>query len=202
MPLVAAKPTYLVSPSRPSSKAAIHWTVFSCTTSFQACPGTPMTLGTAASGAMLIMHDSGKVRFFRRPCFGCSPRPRNNCGGSRPTAPSLSRMPFRSACEYHAFFALFSLEIASFSSFVLFNRARRASSRCSQIAVKSHFLKSLIGVSFGNTAWNVFQKLLMKMSLVSYADPLTEVQYVAISSASGSSLTSLPSYFMGMPWGS
>ena len=31
---------------------------------------------------MLMMMSSGMMRFFTRPILGCSPRPRNNPGGS------------------------------------------------------------------------------------------------------------------------
>ena len=73
-PLVAAKDTYLASPSSPSSKVAIHCTAFSCTTSRQAWPGMPKTLGTQAVSPMLIVtplrsqqHDSNHPPSKQKP---------------------------------------------------------------------------------------------------------------------------------------
>mmetsp|Transcript_66389 Transcript_66389/g.205386 ORF Transcript_66389/g.205386 Transcript_66389/m.205386 type:complete len:201 (+) Transcript_66389:1276-1878(+) len=160
------------------------------------------TGGTHASCPMLITTDSGKTRVLRRPCLGCSPRPRKSCGGSSLKAPNLSRTPLMSACVKRAVSASFFFLSASFSSLVRLSLFCLSCSRQTTMSSKLHLLRSLIGVSSGRTAWKTFQKFLTKISFVSYSLPLTDVQYVAISSASGLSFTVFPSYLMGMPWGS
>ncbi|MPC40811.1 hypothetical protein E2C01_034380 [Portunus trituberculatus] len=73
--------------------------------------------GMEESLEQLMITSSGMMRFLSIPCFGCSPRPRNNPGGSilklpiRCLCPSMLHQPYSaikaSFCSLRAFFSSF-----------------------------------------------------------------------------------------------
>ena len=119
---LADSQTHLSSPLIESFHLQSHVTVFLCSTSPHLCfLPSPMsgTGGTLASCPMLIVMSSGKMRAFRWPIFGCSPRPRKRPGGSTRKLPSFSLRPSTMAKQKGSSSLSFSAFAAFFCSLVI-----------------------------------------------------------------------------------
>ena len=102
---------------------------------------------------------------FRRPIFGCSPRPRNKPGGSSRKLPIFSLWPSHRQNPYSsAIFAFFSFS-KFFSSFERFLRISRCSSIWASTGSKLHWILNLL--NFTETSfylWEIFNIFLFLVS--------------------------------------
>ena len=157
---------YLIWPWIFSVQLASQVTVLSCWTFFHLWP-----LGGCGhweSLLQLMMTSSGIVLLLIMPCLGCSPRPRNNPGGSILKLPIFSLCPSIMQNPYSStILSLFSFS-AFFSSLERFFLSSDTFLKCSLILEKSHLLRSLI-FSFSFSVIHLRQslkKFLLKTSLV------------------------------------